>query len=101
MEKKNKWIKKGILIVVLLLCIAAYLWIPGVHSAMNRVFKMFAKWGLHSCKRFCRIVWSLCSTDFISADDISVYCSTASCIFDYICQCKSVWMVERCNSFME
>lgn len=42
MEKKNKWIKKGILIVVLLLCIAAYLWIPGVHSAMNRVFKMFA-----------------------------------------------------------
>lgn len=42
MEKKNKWIKKGILIVVLLLCIAAYLWIPGVHSAMNCVFKMFA-----------------------------------------------------------
>lgn len=42
MEKKNKWIKKGILIVMLLLCIAAYLWIPGVHSAMNRVFKMFA-----------------------------------------------------------
>ena len=42
MEKKNKWIKKGILIVALLLCIAAYLWIPGVHSAMNRVFKMFA-----------------------------------------------------------
>ena len=42
MKKRKEWIKKGILIVVLLLCIAAYLWIPGVHSVMNRVVKMFA-----------------------------------------------------------
>ena len=42
MKKKNDWIKKGILIIVLLVCIAAYLWVPGIHKTMNRIFKMFA-----------------------------------------------------------
>ena len=42
MKKKNDWIKKGILIIVLLVCIAAYLWVPGIHKTMSRIFKMFA-----------------------------------------------------------
>ena len=42
MEKRNEQIKKSILIIGILACIAAYLWIPGVHSVMNRVLKMFA-----------------------------------------------------------
>ena len=42
MKKKNDWIKKGILIIVLLVCIAAYLWVPGIHKTMNQIFKMFA-----------------------------------------------------------
>ena len=42
MKKKNDWIKKGILIIVLLVCIAAYFWVPGIHKTMNRIFKMFA-----------------------------------------------------------
>lgn len=28
MKKKNDWIKKGTLIIVLLVCIASYLWVP-------------------------------------------------------------------------
>ena len=42
MKKKNDWIKKGILIIVLLVCITAYLWVPGIHKTMSRIFKMFA-----------------------------------------------------------
>ncbi len=40
--KKKDWIKKGILLIVLLVCIAAYLWIADVHKLMNRIFLMFA-----------------------------------------------------------
>ena len=42
MKKKNDGIKKGTLIIVLLVCIAAYLWVPEIHKTMNRIFKMFA-----------------------------------------------------------
>lgn len=42
MKKKNDWIKKGTLIIVLLVCIASYLWVPEIHKTMNRIFKMFA-----------------------------------------------------------
>ncbi len=40
--KKKDWIKKGILLIVLLVCMAAYLWIADVHKLMNRIFLMFA-----------------------------------------------------------
>ena len=49
MKKKNDWIKKGILIIVLLVCIAAYLWVPGIHKTMNRIFKMFASGDFTVC----------------------------------------------------
>ena len=42
MKKKNDWIKKGTLIIVLLVCIASYLWVPEIHKTMNQIFKMFA-----------------------------------------------------------
>ena len=42
MKKKHDGIKKGTLIIVLLVCIAAYLWVPEIHKTMNRIFKMFA-----------------------------------------------------------
>ena len=42
MKKKNDGIKKGTLIIVLLVCIAAYLWVPEIHKTMNQIFKMFA-----------------------------------------------------------
>ena len=42
MKKKNEWIKKIALAAVLLICVAIYLWVPGVHKIMTRVFKMFA-----------------------------------------------------------
>ena len=42
MKQKNEWRKKLILIVVLLVCIAVYLWVPGGHRVINRVCKMFA-----------------------------------------------------------
>lgn len=42
MKKKNEWIKKIVLVVVLLVCVAVYLWVPGVHKIMTRVFGMFA-----------------------------------------------------------
>lgn len=32
MKKKNDWIKKGTLIIVLLVCIASYLWVPEIHK---------------------------------------------------------------------
>lgn len=40
--KKKDWIKKGILLIVLLVCMAAYLWIADVHKLINRIFLMFA-----------------------------------------------------------
>ena len=57
MKKKNDWIKKGILIIVLLVCIAAYLWVPGIHKTMSRIFKMFASgdftvWMVERCDPF-------------------------------------------------
>ena len=42
MKKKNDWIKKGTLIIVLMVCIASYLWVPEIHKTMNQIFKMFA-----------------------------------------------------------
>ena len=42
MNKKKNWIKKGSLIVVLFVCIACYLWIPGVHAVIKQIVKMFA-----------------------------------------------------------
>ena len=42
MKKKNDGIKKGTLIIVLLVCIASYLWVPEIHKTMNQIFKMFA-----------------------------------------------------------
>lgn len=42
MNKKKNWVKKGILIVLLFACIASYLWIPGVHTVIKRIIKMFA-----------------------------------------------------------
>lgn len=34
--------KKCILAGIIVICIAAYLWIPGIHRIMNRVFQIFA-----------------------------------------------------------
>ena len=42
MKKKKKWMKKCILAGIIVICIAAYLWIPGIHRIMNRVFQIFA-----------------------------------------------------------
>ena len=42
MKRKDKWIKKLGLIAVLLACLVVYLYVPGVHKVMNRVFQMFA-----------------------------------------------------------
>ena len=94
MKKKNDGIKKGTLIIVLLVCIAAYLWVPEIHKTMNRIFKMFASGDF-------TVVWGICGTDVFLVDDFSVNRSTASGIFNYICQCQPVWMVERCDPFME
>ena len=100
MKKKNDWIKKGILIIVLLVCIAAYLWVPGIHKTMNRIFKMFASGDFTVVRDFVAS-YGVCGTDVFLVDDFSVNRSTASGIFNYICQCQPVWMVERCDPFME
>lgn len=41
MKQKN-WIKKVIILVVILACVAVYFLVPPVKSSMNRVFGMFA-----------------------------------------------------------
>lgn len=40
--KKNKWLSKIILIVVILACIACYLWVPVIHNGFNKIAGMFA-----------------------------------------------------------
>ena len=97
MKKKNDGIKKGTLIIVLLVCIAAYLWVPEIHKTMNRIFKMFASGDF----TVCCVIWGICGADIFLVDDFSVNRSTSSGIFNYICQCQPVWMVERCDPFME
>ena len=58
-EKKNEWDKKGTLIIVLLVCIAAYLWVPEIHKTMNRIFKMFASGDFTVVRDFVAFIWGI------------------------------------------
>lgn len=51
-KKKNKWLSKIILIVVILVCIACYLWVPAVHNGFNRIAAMFATGDFTVVKEF-------------------------------------------------
>ena len=41
MKQKN-WVKKGIILGIILVCAAVYFFVPPVKSGMNKVFSMFA-----------------------------------------------------------
>ena len=101
MKKKNDGIKKGTLIIVLLVCIAAYLWVPEIHKTMNRIFKMFASGDFTVVRDFVASYGGYAALISFLLMIFSVNRSTSSGIFNYICQCQPVWMVERCDPFME
>lgn len=42
MREKRNWGKKIVILAIAVICVAAYLLVPSVNSAMNRVFGMFA-----------------------------------------------------------
>ena len=101
MKKKNDGIKKGTLIIVLLVCIAAYLWVPEIHKTMNRIFKMFASGDFTVVRDF---VASYGGYAALISFLLMIFQSIAAplpAFFNYICQCQPVWMVERCDPFME
>jgi uncharacterized membrane protein YdjX (TVP38/TMEM64 family) len=41
-KKKNKWLGKGILIIVIVVCIAGYMCVPVIHNGLNKIAGMFA-----------------------------------------------------------
>ena len=50
--KKNKWLSKIILIVVILACLACYLWVPVIHNGFNKIAGMFATGDFTVVKEF-------------------------------------------------
>lgn len=102
MKKKNDWIKKGILDHSFTGYALLHIYgVPGIHKTMSRIFKMFASGDFTVVRDFVAVIWGICGTDIFLVDDFSVNRSTASGIFNYICQCQPVWLVERCDPFME
>ena len=99
MKKKNDGIKKGTLIIVLLVCIAAYLWVPEIHKTMNRIFKMFASWRLYSCKRFFASYGGYAALISFLLMNFSAIAAPLPAFLITFCQCQPVWMVERCDPF--
>lgn len=39
---KNNWIKKGLVLLVILAAVLSYVLVPPIHKAMNEIMKMFA-----------------------------------------------------------
>lgn len=51
-QKKKNWIKKVVVLVLIVASIASYYMIPSVKSVMNRIFKMFASGDFTVVKEF-------------------------------------------------
>ena len=71
-KKRNKWLSKIIVIVLIVGCVAVYFCVPSVNKLMNRIFAAFA---------------SVCS-------------SPSSGIPDHICERKLIRMVAGSDSFL-
>ena len=83
-KKKNIWVGKIVVIVLIIVSIGSYYVFPSVKHVMNQVFKMFA------------------SGDFaVVRDFVASYGAYAALISDYICKCESFWMVAGSYSVME
>lgn len=54
MEQKStkKWIKKAVVLAVLLACILSYFFIPAVHTGLGKIFQMFASGDFTVVKEF-------------------------------------------------
>ena len=106
-KKKNIWVGKIVVIVLIIVSIGSYYVFPSVKHVMNQVFKMFASGDFAVVRDFvasygaCKIQYFLYGIDFIFAYDFSVDCSATSGISDYICKCESFWMVAGSYSVME
>ena len=86
-KKKNKWVGKIIVLVLLAASVGSYYVFPSVKHVMNQVFKMFAS-GDFTVVR-----------DFVAS--YGAYAAVISGILDHICKCQSVWMVAGSNPVME
>lgn len=52
MKLKKTWVKKIILLVVAVAMVAAYFFVPGIHSTVLKIFKMFASGDFTVVKEF-------------------------------------------------
>ena len=52
MKLKKTWVKKSILLVVAAAMVAAYFFVPGIHSTVLKIFKMFASGDFTVVKEF-------------------------------------------------
>ena len=52
--KKKKWMAKIILLLLVLICVAAYIWIPVVRSRMNYIFMLFSSLSVESLIGYIR-----------------------------------------------
>lgn len=51
-KKRNKWLSKIIVIVLIVGCVAVYFCVPSVNKLMNRIFAAFASGDFTVVKEF-------------------------------------------------
>lgn len=75
-KKKNIWVGKIVVIVLIIVSIGSYYVFPSVKHVMNQVFKMFASGDFAVVRDFVASYGAICGIDFIFAYDFSVDCSS-------------------------
>jgi len=51
-RKKSKWVLRIVLLVILLICVLSYFFVPTVHNKSNKIFAMFASGDFTVIKEF-------------------------------------------------
>ena len=100
-KKKNIWVGKIVVIVLIIVSIGSYYVFPSVKHVMNQVFKMFASGDFAVVRDFVASYGAYAALISFLLIFLSVDCSATSGISDYICKCESFWMVAGSYSVME
>ena len=100
-RKKSNIYGKLAIIILIIISIGSYFLIPSVKTTFDNIVMMFKSGDFTVVGEFIKSYGPYAMAISFYVNDITIYSSTTTCFSYYICQCKFIWVVARCNIIMD